>query len=69
MASKGQKFKNYSDEQLKMEVLKKSLSGISSTYLSKTYNIPKGTIKTWATKFRKQGNLKNDIFDFLRNDQ
>ena len=62
MASKVQKFKHYNDEQLKMEVLNKYLSVISSTYLSITYDIPKSTIKTWATKFRKQGNLKNDIY-------
>ena len=62
MAKKGQKFKKYQSDTLKKEVLDKYLSGISSTVLSQKYNIPKGTIKTWATKFRKQGNLDNDIY-------
>ena len=61
MATKGQKFKQYNDEKLKMKVLNEYISGVSSVYLSKKYNIPNGTIKTWGRKYRKQGNLKNDI--------
>ena len=61
MAKKGQKFSRYTDESFKLKVVRKYLSGISSTYLSKEYNIPKGTIKTWTTKYRKYGNLTNDI--------
>ncbi len=49
MASKGQKFNKY-NQNLKDEVLRQYLEGVSSTYLSKKYNIPKGTIKTWSMK-------------------
>ena len=49
MASKGQKFKKYSQSE-KEEILKLYLDGVSSTFLSKKYNIPKGTIKTWSMK-------------------
>ena len=45
MASKGQKFNSYSDEQ-RMEIMNKYLSGnYSSSLLSKEYNIPVKTIK------------------------
>ena len=49
MASKGQKFQKYTQEE-KEKILSEYLNGISSTYLSKKYNIPKGTIKTWGRK-------------------
>ena len=49
MASKGQKFHKYNQEQ-KEEIIHQYLNGVSSTYLSKKYNIPKGTIKTWSMK-------------------
>ena len=49
MASKGQKFQKYSQEE-KEQILNEYLRGVSSTYLSKKYNIPKGTIKTWSMK-------------------
>ena len=62
MASKGQKFNKYSNDSLKKEIVDKYLSGISSTILSKEYNIPKGTIKTWVSKLRKTGSLENDIY-------
>ena len=62
MAKKGQAFQKYDNDKLKIEVLNKYLSGISSTYLQNQYGIPKGTIKTWANKYKKQGNLSNDIF-------
>ena len=61
MAEKGQKFQKYTDEELKVEVIKKYHSGVSSTVLSKEYEIPKGTIKTWSLKYRKTGSLENDI--------
>ena len=61
MALKNQKFNKYNDEKFKMKILNEYLSGVSSSFLSKKYNVPKGTIKTWAKKYRKQGNLKNDI--------
>lgn len=62
MASKGQKFNRYSDSNIKKEIVDKYFSGVSSTFLSKEYNIPKGTIKTWAGKLRKTGSLDNDIY-------
>ena len=49
MASKGQKFQKYIQEE-KEQILNEYLRGVSSTYLSKKYNIPKGTIKTWSMK-------------------
>ena len=61
MAEKGQKFNKYSDE-LKNEILNYLYKGVSSCYLSKKYNISRGTICTWQKKKRLQGNLDNDIF-------
>ena len=61
MASKGQTFNKYSKE-FKNEILKLLNQGVSSNYLSKKYNISRGTICTWQAKRRKQGNLDNDIF-------
>ena len=61
MASKGQKFNTYSSN-LKEEILKQLEQGVSSNYLSKKYNISRGTICTWMIKRRKQGNLDNDIY-------
>ena len=49
MASKGQKFQKYSKKE-KEQILNEYLNGASSTYLSKKYSIPKGTIKTWSMK-------------------
>ena len=49
MALKGQKFQKYTQEQ-KDIVLNDYLNGVSFAYLSKKYNIPKGTIKTWSMK-------------------
>ena len=49
MASKGQKFQKYTQIE-KEKILNEYLNGVSSTYLSKKYNIPKGTIKTWSMK-------------------
>ena len=49
MAKKGQKFQKYTQEE-KKKILSEYLNGVSSTYLSKKYNIPKGTIKTWSMK-------------------
>lgn len=39
MASKGQKFNNYSDK-LRNEIISKYISGIPSSRLEKEYNIP-----------------------------
>jgi transposase len=61
MASKGQKFLKHA-ENIKEEIIKKYLEGISGYYLAKQYYIPVGTIKTWGRKYRKQGSLENDVY-------
>mgnify|MGYP003295114231 CR=1 FL=1 len=54
MASKGQKFNKYSDEQ-RIKIMNKYLSGnYSSTLLSKKYNIPVKTIKNWIYKYNNK---------------
>ena len=50
MASKGQKFNNYSDE-LRNEIISKYISGIPSSRLEKEYNIRKKTIRNWKRKY------------------
>ncbi|MGE4321171.1 MAG: hypothetical protein AB7E61_06965 [Acholeplasmataceae bacterium] len=45
MASKGQKFKRY-DLEFKLKVLSEYRSGKTESYLSKTYEVPTGTIRT-----------------------
>ena len=51
MASKGQKFNKYSDEQ-RIKIMSEYLSGkSSSSTLSKKYNIPVKTIKNWIYKY------------------
>lgn len=60
MASKGQKFKNYSPE-LKQEILNKYFNENKSyTSLSLEYNISKGTIKTWIFKTNTGNNISLD---------
>ena len=49
MASKGQKFKNYSPE-LKQEILNKYHNGQSSNSLALEYNVSKNTIANWIRK-------------------
>ena len=51
MASKGQKFKKYTPEQ-KETILQEYLSGRSSTYLSKKYDVPCETIRMWSFNVR-----------------
>jgi len=52
MASKGQKFKIYSEE-LKVEVIKAKVElGHGYRYLSEKYEIPEGTIRTWVYQYR-----------------
>ena len=46
MAIKGQRFRVYPGE-LKEEILKKYLSGVSAGVLAEQYGVPRGTIKTW----------------------
>ena len=55
--------KHYSED-FKNQVLKDYIEG---TYggrcnLAKHYNISEYTIKDWIEKYRKQGNLENDIY-------
>ncbi len=50
MASKGQKFNNYSNE-FRNEIIQKYISGIPSTRLEKEYNIPQGTIRNWKRNY------------------
>ena len=47
MASKGQKFQKY-NQNIKDEVLKQYLNGVSSWYLERVYGIPYKTIQTWG---------------------
>ena len=51
MASKGQKFNNYNNyEDIKEFILKEYKLKRNVRELAKRYNIPEGTIKTWARK-------------------
>lgn len=50
MASKGQKFNNYSDH-LRNEVLNKYISGIPSSRLEQEYKTPQRTIRNWKRKY------------------
>ena len=50
MASKVQKFNNYSDD-LRNEVLNKYISGIPSSRLEQEYKIPQRTIRNWKRKY------------------
>ena len=53
MASKGQKFNKYSKE-LKAEIMQKYLNNEgTSNFLSKEYDIPLKTVKTWVYKINK----------------
>ena len=54
--------KHYSDK-FKNKIINEYLSGEhgGSILLSKKYNISSYTIDTWIKKYRRQGNLYNDI--------
>ncbi len=53
--------KHYSDE-FKNKILSEYLTGKGgSISLGKKYNISSYTIDTWISKYKKQGNLNNDI--------
>ena len=55
MASKGQKFKNYTVE-FKEQVVKERLEGISLNYLTSKYNIPsRAMIVRWTREFKENG--------------
>lgn len=62
MAKKGQKFNKYSNE-FRDKIINEYFSRNSggSIYLGKKYNISNYTIDTWIRKYKKQGNLDNDI--------
>ena len=49
MASKGQKFMHFTDEERK-EILDKHLQGYSARYLGEMYGISRKTIETWKQK-------------------
>lgn len=51
MASKGQKFKKYSNN-LKEEIINELLDGKSYTELSRKYDVSVKTISTWQQKLR-----------------
>ena len=51
------------DDKFKNKIINEYLSGEygGSILLSKKYNISSNTIDTWIKKYRRQGNLDNDI--------
>ena len=57
IASKGQKFLKYSDEE-KNEILQRYLNGESGYQLAKKYGISVNTIKTWKYKINHLEKLK-----------
>ena len=60
MASKGQKFNQYTPK-LRNEIVSKYLNENKSFgYLSNEYGISKGTIKGWVYKFKNGNNLCSD---------
>jgi transposase-like protein len=56
MAKNGQTFQRYSLE-FKEKVVKEHLEGQSKNSLSKTYNIPMGTVSNWVHKVYVQGTI------------
>jgi len=69
MASKGQNFLNYTEEE-KNEIIQKYCNGETSGYqLAKQYGIPVSTIKTWKYKIdhpekitgNKKGRQRKDL--------
>ena len=50
MASKGQKFNKYTEEQI-LEIVQRCINGESGYRLAEEYGISVGTIKTWKRKF------------------
>ena len=49
MATKGQKFRKYTETE-KKEILQKYLEGYSASYLGELYGISRKTIETWKQK-------------------
>ncbi len=54
MASKGQKFENYTRE-FKLEVVKKKLKGVSLTQLAKQYQMTDSMIISWVKNYQELG--------------
>ena len=52
MASKGQKFNNYSPE-LKSKIIAEKRKGLSYSQLSMKYNVSVGTLMTWYHKYNR----------------
>ena len=52
MASKGQKFKIYTDE-FKVKIINEKLQGLPYSYLSKKYDVSIGTLMTWYHKYNR----------------
>ena len=62
MAKKGIKFTKYTDE-FRNKVVNDYFNNLGgSKNLGKKYNISYHTIDTWIYKYKKQGNLDNDIY-------
>ena len=59
MASKGQKFKNYTIEE-KETILKEYFDGKGVESLGHKYSIAPSTIRNWLNKLKKGGNLSID---------
>ena len=59
MASKGQKFNKYTEEQI-LEIVQRCISGESGYRLAEEYGISVGTIKTWKRKFVNHPELYTD---------
>lgn len=56
MAKKGQIYK-LTDEKIINKIVKEKIYGKSYSYLSKKYNVSKGSIKTWVKRFRDKGSI------------
>ena len=58
MASKGQKFLKFTQEE-KEKIVGEYCKGISSRFLEKEYGVSDNTIRQWKYKLRKNGTLEN----------
>lgn len=57
MARKGIKQNKYTQEFIETVIKEHLVEGKSVNYLAKQYQIPKGTIATWAHKYRERGSV------------
>jgi len=55
MAKKGQEFKTYTEEFRTKVIEENSKEGKSSYFLSRKYEIPKGTVDTWIYQSKRNG--------------